>query len=689
MRCSSGNDLVIANKNFDEQVDLHQNLILEFSHPLVADSLLNTWDTTAYIKFTPHVKGSFKWTSPTTLVFSPLSGFRPSTDYTAELTEALLYHAAKREKKRVSLPAERSIHFHTPYLALNSADAVWVRTNGISAGAGTSGNAASVELRLDIAFNYTVAPEALREHLQLLLDGKTLPFVLKTMQPAHTLTLGIQCRKEDGGKQLTLTLTRGLRCVESEWKTPNDIQQTLAVPLSNEFKITAITTDYDDDNPIIRIHTSQSLFDSDVRSFVKVQPQPRNFAVEATETGIIVRGAFQPDSSYQVTVSKDLRGLFGSELGSDVVQTVNFGTLVPTIKFADPTAMYLSTLGAKNIAVQISSVPRVELTIEKVYENNLLAFYRLGKTYNDEYDSMTDEYSSWQDYASIDEYGDPVLRKIIDTKTLPKAQGRYVLHLDFHDKLPGKGLYVVRVVSTEHKWLRDSRLIAVSDIGLLAKLSTDALFVAVHSLKTTEPIPSAEIRVISRHNQVIAKGETNKEGIVTLSNLRPTTPGSSPAIIAATANGETTYLMLDNTKVETSRFDVGGIQDTPAGLQAYIYGERNIYRPGETVRFNVIVRDATWSPAAQQPIKIKIVLPTGKDYTVLKRTLNDEGAVETSLAMPTSAMTGNYTIEVYTMNDVLLASERFNLEEFLPDRISVTMGLSSEVVRPGGTVQIT
>lgn len=688
--CSGGNDLAITSKNFDGQIDLQQNLVLEFSHPLVADSLLNVWDTTSYVKFTPQVKGSFKWTSPTTLVFSPSSGFRASTDYQAELTDALLQNAAKREQKRVSLPSERAINFHTPYLTLQSADAAWVRTGDAAVSAGAGLAETSVELRITLPFNYNVAPEALKERLQISLDGKTLPFTLKNTQPAQTLAVNVQATKQDGGKQLQITIAKGLRCVESEWATNEDTKQTLTVPLPDEFKITSVTSDYDDDNPIIRIQTSQSLFDDNARQFVNVLPQPKGFTVETVETGIIVRGAFQPDSAYQLTVSKGLRGLFGNELSNDFIQTVNFGTLVPTIKFTDSEAMYLSTLGAKNIAVDISNVAKVEVIVEKVYENNLLAYNRNGgKTYDGEFDQATDQYNSWEDYMRVDDYGDPVFKKVIDTKTLPKANGKYLLNLDFQDKLAGKGLYIVRVISTDQKWLRDSRMIAISDIGLIAKLSDEAMFVAANSLKTAEPIPSAEIRVISRHNQIIAKGETDKDGIVKLQNLRSSTPGSAPAIVTATANGETTYLLLNYTMVETSRYDVGGLQENASGLQAFIYGDRNMYRPGETVHFNVVVRNLDWSPAAKQPVKIKIVLPTGKDYTVMKRTLNDEGAVESSLAMPASAMTGGYVIEVYTMNDVLLASERLNIEEFLPDRISVTMGLSAETIRPGNTLNIT
>jgi uncharacterized protein YfaS (alpha-2-macroglobulin family) len=687
--CGGDNDLQIIGKNFDGEIELQQNLTLEFSHPLAPDSLLDVWSATPYLKFTPDVKGSFKWTSPTTLIFSPSQGFQANADYRAELTDALLQNAGRREQKRVSLPSERTLSFHTPYLSLQNPEAIWVRAGEDRPTAGSATGGGEVELRIDAPFNYNVSPQQLAERLQVEAEGRVLPFSVRNAEPAKTISLAVKARKEDGGKALTLVVAKGLRCVESDRPTQEELRQTLVAPSAEEFRVTALTTAYDDDNPIVRISTSQSLFDANARPFVNVRPQPRNFAVEAVETGIIIRGAFQPDSAYQITVSKNLRGLFGGELGADYAQTVNFGAPEPAVKFTEAQAMYLSTLGGKNIGVRISGVAALDLIVEKVYENNILAFTRYGdKEYDGEYDESADEYHSWTDYRNVDDYGDPVLRKRIEVKTLPKVNGAYLLNLDFSDKLGAKGVYIVRAISTEQKWLRDSRMIVVSDVGVIAKASADAMFVAVHSIKTAEPLSSAEIAVISRNNQLIAKATTNKDGVAMLSNLAAKTPGSAPAMITATANGETSYLLLAGTRVETSRYEVGGLQENAAGLQAFIYGERDMYRPGETVRFNVVVRGGDWKPAARQPIKIKILLPNGKEYAALRRTLNDEGAAEASLTMPATALTGSYAAEIYTLNDVLLASQRFNVEEFLPDRISVSMNISAEQVRPGESLRV-
>lgn len=67
------NELSISSKNFEEEIALQQNLQFTFDKDLYPDSLLQRWDSTAYIVFTTKVQGMFKWNSSSELVFSPLA----------------------------------------------------------------------------------------------------------------------------------------------------------------------------------------------------------------------------------------------------------------------------------------------------------------------------------------------------------------------------------------------------------------------------------------------------------------------------------------------------------------------------------------------------------------------------------------------------------------------------------------
>ncbi|HWZ22206.1 MAG TPA: Ig-like domain-containing protein, partial [Cytophagaceae bacterium] len=107
----SGNKLKLDDKNFNEEIELQQNLVFNFNKDLVPDSLVNVWVEDAYVTFTPEVKGKFKWTAKDELIFSPDISFAPCTDYKAELTDKIIKKAAVK----YALPDEKSYNFHTPY----------------------------------------------------------------------------------------------------------------------------------------------------------------------------------------------------------------------------------------------------------------------------------------------------------------------------------------------------------------------------------------------------------------------------------------------------------------------------------------------------------------------------------------------------------------------------------------------
>ena len=152
-------------------------------------------------------------------------------------------------------------------------------------------------------------------------------------------------------------------------------------------------------------------------------------------------------------------------------------------------------------------------------------------------------------------------------------------------------------------------------------------------------------------------------------------------LIAKTAD-DFNYLPFGTTRVNTSRFEVGGRHGNATGLDAFMYPERDIYRPGEKVNFSVILRDRQWKSPGELPVQLKFLLPNGKEIKTFRKTLNAQGGTDGSVDLPESAITGSYSLEVYTSNDVLLATQPFRIEEFVPDRIKVRPNWTNPCSRP-------
>ncbi len=111
--------------------------------------------------------------------------------------------------------------------------------------------------------------------------------------------------------------------------------------------------------------------------------------------------------------------------------------------------------------------------------------------------------------------GDVIYEKEIDTGSLPRSGAGRLFNLSqFEDRLPDfKGIYHIVIRSIEDYWVKDSRFISLSDIGLIAKEGEDKIFVFANSIKTASAIDGVNISVYAANNQLIGTGATNEEGV--------------------------------------------------------------------------------------------------------------------------------------------------------------------------------
>ncbi len=674
--CTGGSDSIqIVSTNFGETVETHQNLVFTFNHDLVGGDSLDRWFEIPFLEFEPKLRGSFKWTEPNVLVFSPHAGFQPSTHYKAVMTGALQNLAPQL---RLPDEDERVVEFRTPYLMLLGSHAQWVK--------GSTGEPV-LELRLE--FNQNVELDALTSRLAVNLLGKNVDFVRGEAgwtSNSHRVTLFGLDPAEVENQTLELVIAAGLTPFGANWSTEEDFTADVPIPGRDRFDIVSVESLNDEGRTIARVYTTQAVSDPDLSRRISVEPKVA-FKVEVRDWGMDISGEFKFGTTYTFTFNKAMRGIFGGTLGTDAVQKLTWGEIEPGIRFASSKGMYLTKAGARNIGMYVFNVPKLKVTVSKIYENNLYEYMRYGTSGQRVYDEMNQQ-NYWVDgYFNNPRFGNDIHEEEIETNTLARNGNLTLLNLDFRDNVPFEGMYVLQVASADQKWVLDTKLLAFSDLGLISKSSGDNVHVFVNSIKTAEPVAGVKVSFISTNNQQLHHAETDARGMAVFRNVRSAAPGFDVGMISARKADDYNFMMYDNTFVQTSRFDVGGLRNNKAGYQAFIYGERNLYRPGETLHFNTIVRDADWLPIAGMPIKFKLLLPNGNEFRSLKLELDKQGAVATDITLPGSAVTGSYIAEVYTANDILLNSLPISIEEFIPDRIRVDVKLNeSSVLIPASIV---
>ncbi|WP_400192122.1 alpha-2-macroglobulin [Hymenobacter sp. B81] len=669
-----------------DEIDPYENLVFSFDKPVAAGVELSRWDTAQLVRFEPAVRGRFMWTSDRELVFSPSQPFAPSTAFKAEWQPQAL-----PKELQGKLPELKRRRFHTPYLDMTTPQVFW-----------TAGNRGPA-VRLNVGFNYAVRPAELSQHLRLTANGQQIPFEVVSAEADKVV--GVQpTQAVPAGSAIQLVVAPGLTPVGAPAQTDTTSRRRLTgsvtVPDPQELQVRELSGSQIEGEPAVRILTSQPVSVAALQPLIAVQPAV-GYTVEATESGLLLRGGFELGKSYTVSIQAGASGELGGRLNQAVSQQVSFSDERPSISFAHgEKAMYLGAGGLRNLGLRLNEVNRVKVSIYKVYANNIRELLRSGEQYGYDYEEdggEQDENGEYVDrsyrYFNTADYGNLLTERTYSTAALPRQGSLRLLHLslqdlEFSNQL--KGLYVVRVQDTERSWLQVSKLVTVSDLGVVVKQGPTGALVFVNSLRTAKPVGGATVRFISTNNQTMFTGATNGRGVAQMGTAADTARARRFQLetVLVQHGHDFTFLSLPRSQVETSRYDVGGLQSNAARFQAFLYGDRDLYRPGDTIRTNTVVRTDDWRVPGPVPMKIRLLLPSGKEYASYRRTLSKpDGSFEAQFILPASVMTGLYTLEVLTGNDVLLTSRKISVEEFVPDRLKVTVTAAPATVKPGQTVR--
>ena len=668
--------------NAKGEVPQLNNLVFRFSKGVYPDSLINSWDSTAYISFEPKIPGRFRWNGPDELVFSPAQPLLPATEYKARIKDDVLRYSKYNDLKDVD-----EIKFHTASLQLSDAQVTWVLQDE---------STRTAVPQINLGFNYPVKAEELKDKLKIEIEGTQVNYSIQNIGINNAISVRLNSFKaEDKNYEAQIVIDKGLKPEKGELSTQDVIKTVLSIPSPYVLNINNVESEHNGTEGIVHIYTSQQLTGQSLSNFIRFDPAVA-YTVEYNDNGVTLRSEkFDADNSYTFAVAKGLRGRIGGVLKENYNGSVAFGQLESQINFANNKGVYLSRRGGGNIEVRITNTKKVKLVISKIYENNLLMAERHGyqpRENNEE--AMFASYDEEGEYGNYSDAtaGDVIYSKEIDTRSLPKSGSGRILNISqFEDRLPDvKGVYHVMIRSTEDYWVRDSRFISLSDIGLIARQGQDKMFVFANSIKTANPLQGVTVNIYGANNQLLGTGATNANGAAEVPIASRNFAGFKPAMVIAKTADDFTYLPFNNTRVNTSRFDVGGKRANATGLDAFIYAERDIYRPGEKVNFSVLLRDKKWKSPGEVPVKIKFLLPNGKELKSFRKTLNEQGAIDGTVDMSVAAITGSYSLEVYSSNDVLLASRNFMIEEFVPDRIKVSAKLDKAFLRPSesATLQI-
>ncbi|MFW6164534.1 MAG: Ig-like domain-containing protein, partial [Planctomycetota bacterium] len=489
---------------------------VRFDQPMVTRSQIGEPVAEGLLDVFPPVPGGAAWSDTRTATFEPTEELRRATPYTVTVSReftSLLGHGLGRD---------HTFEFHTPRLDLLS-----VRQTGRSRNA---------SLSLSLSFSDRVRPEDLREHLDLRdIADEPLAWSLGGRVPTREVRILTRPYRE---QWLTATVTKGLQGVSGPLGLLDD--RTVRLQVESGLKVTHLSAyARSPEDVAVRVHCTQRVDAEGAAKFIEVEPAVE-FQAYSAYGGLRLRGPFGPGKRYRFTFLKGLCGEDGAVLDQKTVRAVTIPDCRPSVCFKTR-GLYLSARGQMLLPLETVNVEKVELTLERVYPNNVVHYLRERRGHR----------------RGPDDLSHVVVERTVAVEG-PRNQA-HVEPLDLRGLLAERshGLFLARAEDAKHPWTRDQQVLVVTDLGLSAKRSETGLLVWVCGLSASQPVPGAKVAVFTRANQRVLSGTTDARGIAHFSDA-DLAGDRAPYAVAATRGDDTGIVVLGETGVDISDCDTGG-----------------------------------------------------------------------------------------------------------------------------------
>lgn len=427
-------------------------------------------------------------------------------------------------------------------------------------------------------------------------------------------------------------------------------------------------------------------------------------AVEA----VVEETAASPNSTNELQVRlieifSGIKSWDGKRLGENYSQKLDFGQVQPGFRFLKSGVLLPSSSNLK-VNFEVANLHSIDVKIYRIYKNNVMQFLQdnqlngnqnlrrvaqpiAKQTINLKQNQLLD-YSKWNAYAvdlstlikpdpgsiyrvelsakkayslynctenTSDDY--EYESEEIDENDVNYSNYGYDYYDDYwyEDEDPCSYYYFQKRVGTN---------VLASDLGVIVKRGLDKSYmIAVSDLITTKPVSGAKVELYNYQQQLISSGATSNDGLVQFQSDK------LAYFALVSKNDQVTYVKLDdNRSLSLSSFDVSG-ESLEKGIKGYLYGERGVWRPGDSIFMSFALNDKANPLPEMHPVKFRLNDPHGKTVFQTVKPTNSNDHYVFKMATDPSAPTGNWEARV-TVGGVNFY-KNVKIETIKPNRLKI------------------
>lgn len=468
---------------------------------------------------------------------------------------------------------------------------------------------------------------------------------------------------------------------EYEYLTYDDFEVSSSEPAQGGVKA---------ENTSLRVYFSAPVMDADdLEELVEITPQVPGLSISLNEQVMNLYGFFAPETSYSLSISPELADRWGQPLDTAFRLAFRTAAVAPRL--------YLPYGGEAVFVKPEESVLYADATnIESVE-------VRVDALTFDQFQTLLGPggYQARQSYT----FQNPATYTR-SYRLRPSRNETIALPLASSGRQLAPGLYFVRFTSPQlgqgvgeiDDGVRPvslqpgggeviQNLVVASSVNLTFKAgATDALVWAV-DLRTQSPVAGAPVAVYDYQGSLLASGSTDDQGIWQGDFEPPEQAYRAMMAVVGEVGQETFGLAFSswNQGVSPWEFGVSYSRRAPR-TQAYLYTDRPIYRPGQTVSFRGVVRqafDARYDLPARASLALEIQDPDGHLLQSFDLPLSPYGTVHGDYRLSVEAPPGTYRL----FNDELETSLYFEVAEYRVPEFELQAAFGAVEVSPGAALQ--
>ena len=598
-------------------IDPLSAILVTFNQPVISLGEGPASDPPALL-IDPLPPGKGEWINTSTYQFSPDPGLAGGTTYQVEIAPDLISAAGTALAENALL----SWSFSTSYPQVLD----WEPHDG------------DTDVHLDgtikLTFNQSMDPESLSENFRVIDSGGEpvsgsyawsedyqevdfVPDPLLRRETNYTAVLPGEVISAGG--------------------TPLGLDTTFAFQTTGEFQFLGTPGGQNYSTSIYegaRLYFNNPVDLATVEDNITVIPEISNFWPSLGGNGNVLNiyGDFEPLTQYALVMDAPLSDAWGDDLGA--ARSVRFTTepLSPNLTVTQGNNILFMTGSENAVPVRGTNLYQVSLNLGSIPSQDLPLFFGPGL------------YSSLEEYYPFDN------QRWTEVLDVP-GDTHYTINLPVNQAGTelSPGLYRYQINSQELPYNPAPYLLAVSNIHLTMKTSPEDILIWALDLRTGEAVSGAEITIYDHNGGEVFSGVTNSDGIYQASFSEPIDQYERAFYALSGAQGEDDFgITASNWSFGTEPYNFGLASNYGAPQpQTYIYTDRPIYRPGQTVHYRLIHRDRLsggYVLPEEDSINLTIYR-SGEEKELISLPLSEFGTAAGEIDLSSYAQPGYYRLE--------------------------------------------